>query len=90
MTITITLPAEVEKKLQERAAQSGQDVTEYVHQLIEKDVQKGPSGPSGTLDEMLAPIRRQFEESGMTEKELDTLIEETREEVWQEKRGRKA
>ena len=37
-----------------------------------------------TIDEILAPVRKQFVESGMTEEELDVLIDEAREEVWQE------
>ena len=40
---------------------------------------------SQTFDELLASIRRGFQESGMTEEELDALFEEAREEVWQEK-----
>jgi hypothetical protein len=31
------------------------------------------------LSEILTPIRKSFEESGMTEEELDVLIEELRE-----------
>lgn len=83
MTITISLSPEAEKKLFERAARSGQDVAGYIHRLIEKDIQAPAS-----LDDVLAPIRRQFEESGMTEEELDTLVEEAREEAWQERHGR--
>lgn len=41
-----------------------------------------PEAP--TIDEILAPIRKQFVESGTTEEELDALIDEAREEVWQE------
>ncbi|MEK6302561.1 MAG: hypothetical protein AABO41_17760 [Acidobacteriota bacterium] len=37
------------------------------------------------LSEILAPIRKSFEESGMTEEDLDVLIEEVREEVWKER-----
>lgn len=42
-----------------------------------------------TMDEILAPIRKQFNESGMTEDELEVLIDEAREEVWQAKRTHK-
>ncbi|HEV3386723.1 MAG TPA: hypothetical protein VG097_18045 [Gemmata sp.] len=41
--------------------------------------------PEKTLDEILAPFRQSFAESGMTEEELDVLIEEARKEVWEEK-----
>jgi len=35
--------------------------------------------------EILEPFRRSFEESGMTEEELDTLFQEAREEVYQQR-----
>jgi len=53
--------------------------------LVIKEIQKP------TFDEIVAPLRQDFEASGMTEAEFDALIEEMREEVWQEKQsGRKA
>ena len=80
MDITISLSPEQEKTLLERASASGEDVAGYIHRLIERDV----SGP-GVLSELLAPIRREFAESGMSEDELDSLVEEAREEAWREK-----
>jgi hypothetical protein len=41
-----------------------------------------------TIDEILAPIRQGFAESGMTEEELDHFFTEAREEAWQERRAR--
>ena len=84
MDITISIPTEMQEKLQQRAIESGQDVEAYVERLIEKALSGPPS-----IDELLAPVRKQFAESGMTEEELDALIEEAREEVWQEKQAQK-
>jgi len=42
------------------------------------------------LSEILAPIHEEFRQSGMTEDELSALIDEAREEVWQEKQRGKA
>ena len=66
MTITIHLSPSDEKKLLERAAQSGQEVTAYIHRLIERDLQG--------VDEALAPFRRQVEESGMSDDELGAFF----------------
>lgn len=79
MNLTINLSPDEEKRLVERAARNGQDLTAYVHQLIERDIQ--------VVGEALAPFRRQVEESGISEDELDVFFEEVREEVWQEKPG---
>ena len=82
MTITITLRPEQEKRLAERAARAGQDVDAYVHQLIDRDLD------AEHLDLILAPVRRQFEESGMTDDDLAALVEEVREDIWREEHGR--
>ncbi len=84
MTITIDLKPEEERRLSERAAQNGEDVVTLIHRLIVREIQ----GPAPTLDEVLAPVRRQFEESGMTDEELASLVEEVREDIWQETQGK--
>jgi hypothetical protein len=84
MTITIDLKPDEERWLFERAARNGEDVGSYIQRLIAREIQ----APATTLDEVLAPVRRQFEESGMTDEELATLVEEVREDIWQEEHGR--
>jgi hypothetical protein len=83
MSITIDLAPEEERWLSERAARNGEDIGRFIHRLIAREIQ----GAATTLDEVLAPVRRQFEESGMTDEELANLVEEVREEIWQEKQG---
>lgn len=80
MTVTIHLGPEEERKLLERAARGGQDVTEYVRRLIARDLQD--------VDEALAPFRLQVAESGMSDEDLGAFFEEVRDEVWREKHGR--
>ena len=43
-----------------------------------------------SLNQILAPIHEEFRQSGMSEAELSCLIEEARDEVWQEKQRGKA
>ena len=82
MTITITLRPEQERRLAARAARAGQDVDAYVHHLIARDLD------AEGLDAILAPVRRHFEESGMTDDDLTALVEEVREDNWREEHGR--
>jgi hypothetical protein len=82
MTITINLSSEQERRLTERAARTGQDVAAYVHHLIDRDLD------AENLDTILAPVRRDFEQSGMTDDDLAALVEEVREDIWREKHGR--
>jgi hypothetical protein len=83
MTITITLTPEEEHRLAERAARLGQDVTIYVHHLIEQDIHS-----SRTANEALEPFRREVEQSGMNDEELGAFFEELRDEVWNDKQTR--
>jgi hypothetical protein len=82
MTITISLSPEQERRLAERAAQAGQEVAAYVHHLIDRDIEPE------SLDAILAPVRRDFEQRGMTDEDLAALVEEVREDIWQERHGR--
>ncbi len=81
MTITISLSPEQEKRLAERADQVGQEVVPDIHRLIDRDIQ------AESLDAILAPVRRNFEQSGRTDEDLAALVEEVREDIWREKHG---
>jgi hypothetical protein len=96
MTITIALSPETERQLVGLAAENGQDVAGYVHQLIEKEVRaaKRPPGTppasapaNETFDQTFAPFAQMVERRGMTDDELDTLFRQARGEVWQEKQA---
>lgn len=76
MTVVLELKPEVEEALQKKAKASGFEVGAYLERLVEKDVCRAK-----TLDEILAPFRKEVEESGITEEELGVLIEEAREEI---------
>jgi hypothetical protein len=40
------------------------------------------------LRDLYAPVREQIAESSVSEEELDALLEEAREEAWQERQGK--
>jgi len=44
---------------------------------------------SNTFDQILAPVREGWQQSGMNEEEITALFEETRDEVRKERRARK-
>ena len=88
MTITLELLPSTQRILETLASKSGQDVVGFINKLIEEKIQKTTaiSSYAGlTLDEVAAPLRQDFAASGMSEGEFDALIEEVREEIWQEK-----
>ena len=79
MTITIDLPSEVKNALQKKAWAKGKNIQTYILETLQTQVLK----PS--LDEILAPVRQDFEESGMIEDDLNVYLDDLREKVWQEK-----
>ncbi len=83
MTLTIQVPHNIGAILEKKAKNQGKDVVQYVETLIEKDIDERK-----TLDEILAPIRKNFAESGMSEDDLDELIESERQAMWEEKNAR--
>ena len=87
MTLTLELLPETQRKLETLAAKNGQDATGFIHHLIDEQFNAavGTSAfPGMTFEEVAAPLREDFKASGMTETDFDALIEQAREEVWQE------
>ena len=84
MTVSISLSPRAEARLKERAAAEGKDLVAYATQLVEDAVTK----PS--LDEILAPFRKEVAASGMNDEQLEQFYEGLRDEAWQERQGRKA
>ncbi len=74
------LPESVVQALRERAEEVGTTAPEYVRYLIEEDL-----ASSISLRVLFAPVREQIKESGISEEELDALLEEAREEAYQER-----
>jgi DNA-binding transcriptional regulator YhcF (GntR family) len=98
MTITLSFPPETERGLRELAAASGQTVEVFVRDLVERRVVAAAAADhaapaqrrSSHAEEVLEPLRREFEENGMSEEELTRFLTEVRDEVRQEKRAGKA
>ncbi len=80
VTLTIKVRQNIGAALVEKAKNEGKDVASYVENLIEKDIDRRK-----TLDEILAPIRKNFTDSAMTEEDLDALVESERQAMWEEK-----
>jgi hypothetical protein len=79
--ITLRLSERARAKLAEKAARSGQDISTVASDLIENAITR----PS--VDEVLAPFRKQVAETGMSDEELDTFF---RSELEAQRREKKA
>lgn len=81
MGLNLELPEIVARRLAARAATSGQTPAEVAIRLLTD----ATADDEKTFAEVVEPFRKAFETSGMTEEELDALIDEARREIWDEK-----
>jgi hypothetical protein len=84
MSLSITLSPTAEEKLRQKAAANGQAVNDYASHVLEQ------AATTLTVDEVLAPFRKQVAESGMSDRELGSFFEEVREKAFQERQHRPA
>jgi len=70
MTITITLPPATEERLRAEAEATGKNINTLVAEAVEARL----SIAQLKLREILAPVHGDFQRSGMTEEELDSLL----------------
>lgn len=81
MTITIDLPPEVEESVKTQAAKEGLPLEDYVTALVQEGSQRRHRIDllaEKPFDEILAPFRRNVEDSGMSDEELDGLFTDAR------------
>jgi uncharacterized protein (UPF0332 family) len=81
MSVVLELEPEVEETLKKRAAARGSDFEVYLQCLLKEQAN------SRSYEEVMAPVWNEFEQSGMSEDELDDFMNEIREEVWQGKKA---
>lgn len=77
--ITIDLPVDVKTALERKA--KGQDIKVYIQGIIEKQALR----PG--LDAVLAPVRQEFAESGMSEDDLDVFMSSVRDKAYHDKQS---
>lgn len=85
MQLTITVPPEAEAKLKARAAVAGQDVADFVSQMVRHLIE-----PPTPLEKLSGPIYQKFLESGMSDEELSEELDRVKHEMRAQRRARGA
>lgn len=81
MTITIDLPPDVEESVKTQAAKDGLPVEAYVTSLVQEGTKRRDRIDllaEKSFGEILAPFRRNVEDSGMGDEEMGSLFTEAR------------
>jgi hypothetical protein len=84
MVLRVSISSETETKLKAKAAVAGMDVQTFAARALEREASRR------SLDELLAPLRAEFDSSGMSEEKLENLLETAKHQMRAERRGRKA
>ncbi len=75
MSIHITLSPEEERKLAELARARGQDPASHARDVVAAYLNGADQGGTKTFEEILAPLWEGWRRSGMTDGEVDDLLE---------------
>lgn len=84
MTIMIDLPPDLEESVKTQAAKDGLPVEAYVTLLVQEETKRRGRIDllaEKSFDEILVPFRRNVEDSGMRDEELDGLFSDARKEA---------
>ena len=80
ISMRLKLSKLAQQKLAKQAQELGRPVDEYASELLEQAI------THPTVDELLAPFRKQVADSGMSDQELDAFFEDVREKAFRERR----
>lgn len=85
MTLTISLPPDVEAKARERAAAAGTDLEGYISRIVARSMEAPLP-----LEQISGSVGRKFADSGMSDAELSDILEVEKHEARRERQGRRA
>ncbi len=76
MSVVLELEPDIEAALAKKANAEGLKLSAYVEDIVRKEI---------VLDEILAPVRKQYADSGMTEDDLDDFFTDIRQKAFNER-----
>jgi hypothetical protein len=79
--MNISIPDSIESRLVSEAQRLGLDASQYAQRLLEQAL----ATPS--VDEVLAPFRKQVADSGLSDEQLDSLFQNARDKAWKQRQG---
>ena len=81
LSVLVPLPAELARRIDTLAKERGQNR----EQFIVNSLQQYLNGSKALFEETVASIAEDFSRSGMTEEDLDALVEQERQAIWDDK-----
>jgi hypothetical protein len=80
VSVLVPLPLDLVRAIDDLARQRGQSREQFIVNFLQEQL----TGPPRSFEEIMAPIAEDFRRSGMTEEDLDALVEQERQALWDE------
>jgi hypothetical protein len=81
LSVLVPLPSDLARTIDTSAGRRGQDRVQFIVNFLREKLDV----PALSFEEMMAPIAEDFRRTGMTEDDLDALVEQERQAIWDEK-----
>jgi hypothetical protein len=81
LSVLVPLPSALARAIDTLAEQRGQDRAQFIVSFLQEQLHR----PAPSFEDMIAPIADDFRRSRMTEEDLDALVEQERQAMWDEK-----
>jgi hypothetical protein len=81
LSVLVPLPSDLAHMIDTLARQRGQSRAQFIVNFLQEQL----TGSAQSFEETMAPIAEDFRRSGMTEVDLDALVEQERQAMWDEK-----
>ena len=81
LSVLVPLSSSLARAIDTLAEQRGQDRAQFIVSFLQEQL----DGLAPSFEGMIAPIADDFRRSGMTEADLDALVEQERQAMWDEK-----
>src|ERR1039458_1119613 len=81
LSVLVPLPSALARAIDTLAERRGQDRAQFIVRFLQEQLDR----PAPSFEEMIAPIADDFRRSRMTEDELDALVEQEGQAMWDEK-----
>jgi hypothetical protein len=81
LSVLVPLPSDLARTIDALAGRRGQDRAQFIVSFLQEQLDRSTL----SFDDMMAPIAEDFRRSGMTEDDLDALVKQERQALWDAK-----
>ncbi len=81
LSVLVPLPLDLARTIDNLAERRGQDRVQFIVSFLQEQLNR----PVSSFEELMTPIAEDFKHSGLSEDDLDILVEQERQAIWDER-----